>query len=98
MTTDSSLSYEQGNARTALSSGVASLILVALYMTPWAGTFVLYGGIALGIVAVVFGALAIKKGQSKGVAVTGITLGIIGALFGISVIVFALVFIGAFEM
>lgn len=98
MTTESSLNYEQGNARTALSSGIASLILGALFLTPWTGSFVLYGGIALGIVAIVFGALAIKKGQSRAMSVTGITLGSLGALFGIAVIVFAMLFIGAFEL
>lgn len=97
MTTESSPNYDQGNARTALSSGIASLILAALYMTPWTGAFVLYGSIALGIVAIVFGALAIKKGQSKAMSVTGLSIGIVGALFGIAVIVFAMLFIGAFE-
>ncbi|MDI6024506.1 hypothetical protein QBL02_13260 [Leucobacter sp. UT-8R-CII-1-4] len=97
MTTEQALGYDQGNARTALSSGIASLILAALYLTPWTGSFVLYGSIVLGIVAIVFGVLAIKKGQSKAMAVTGLILGIVGALFGAAVIIFALVFVGAFE-
>lgn len=98
MTTESSLNYEQGNARTALSSGIASLILGALFLTPWTGSFVLFGSIALGIIAIVFGALTIKKGQSKAMSVTGLTLGIIGALFGFAVLIFAMIFIGAFEL
>lgn len=97
MSTEQPLNYDQGNARTALSSGISSLILAALYLTPWTGSFVLYGSIALGIVAVIFGVPALKKGQSRVMTISGLVLGVFGALSGVAVFVFALVFVGTFE-
>jgi hypothetical protein len=88
--------YETGAARYALSSGIASVVLAILYMTPWVGAFVLYGSIFFGIVGVVFGILALKRRQPKGMAVTGLVLGALSILFGVAVLLFALAFVGVF--
>lgn len=95
MTNDVFNRPDSGTAKTALSSGIASLILLILFFTPWFGVFVLYGSIVMGILGIVFGALALKRRQPKGAAVTGLVLGAICVLIGAGIQIFALMFIGA---
>lgn len=92
--TDSAV-QETRTARTALTSGIASVILAILYLTPFLGVTTLYGSILFGVVAVVTGILALRRRQPKGWAITGLILGAISALFGVSVFLFALAFVGA---
>lgn len=94
-TLDSDLAYDTKAATSSLSAGVASVILAILFFTPWFGEFMIYGAIVAGILAVVFGIIAVKKRQPKGFALTGLILGALTAIFGIGLIIFALIFIGA---
>ncbi|MCW2287622.1 hypothetical protein EDF60_1462 [Leucobacter luti] len=82
-------------AASSLSAGVVSVILAILFFTPWFGEFMIYGSIFAGILGVVFGIIALKKGQSRGPAVTGIALGALSAVFGSALIIWALIFVGA---
>ncbi len=97
MTETNAMSHDSGTARNALSSGIASVVLAVLFFTPWFGEYLLYGSMVMGIVAVVFGILAIKRGQPKGMAVTGLVLGLLTALLGVAVLIFALAFVGVFS-
>lgn len=97
MTDDSVVIQETGTARYALSSGIASVVLAIIYFTPWVGVYVLYGSIFFGVVAVIFGILALVRKQPKGMAITGLALGAFSALFGIALIIFALAFVGVFS-
>lgn len=97
MNSTSSYSADTRAATTAISSGIASIILALLFLTPWVGSFVLYGGAVLGITGVVSGVLAVKRGQPKGIAVTGIATGCVGFLACAGILIFTLVFVGAFS-
>ena len=89
---------DAGAARSALTSGVASVLLTLLHLTPWVGQFVFYGSIVIGVSAVVFGIIALRKHQPKSMAVTGIILGGVASLFCISTFVFGLIFTGALPL
>lgn len=73
--------------------GIVSLIagLLGLF-TGWAiGFFVpvagIAGGLALPILAIVFGIIGITKDDSKGMGIAGLILGIIGAIVTVVVVV-----------
>jgi len=72
-------------------------VLLAIYMLTPAGAFVLYSGTVFGLIGVVLGIVALKKRQHTGVAVAGLIAGALAFLFGLAVVLFALVFIGAFS-
>lgn len=96
--TDITPAYQpNGTARYALSASLASLVLLVLYFTPWVGQFVLYGSIVFGVIAVVFGIRGLVRKQPKGLAITGLVIGALTALLGLGIILFALMFVGAFS-
>lgn len=95
MTDETAYVQESNTARRALISGITSVTLAILYFTPWVGAFVLYGSVIFGIVAIVFGALALKRHEPKGIAISGLMLGVFSVILGLTIIVFALVFVGA---
>ncbi len=68
--------------------GVTSLVtgIVALL----AGWFVWFS-LPLGAIAIIFGALGMKRPDSKGLAIAGLVTGSIGAFIGLVVIFFAIV-------
>ncbi len=82
--------YAPGGPRSATGLAIASLVvgLVAL-ITFWIPLW----GTLLGIVAVILGAIALAKKQSKGMAISGILTGIFGAIASAGI--FALIIWGA---
>ncbi|GAA1624935.1 hypothetical protein [Leucobacter chromiireducens] len=90
--------YGTRAATSALTSGIASIVLLVLFFTPWFGAYLCYASIALGAFGVVVGIGALRRRQPKRLAVTGLVLGSISAVVGIGLIVFALVFGGAIQM
>lgn len=90
--------FDTKAATSALTAGIASIILMILFFTPWFGEYIFYAGIVMGLVSVVVGIFALTKKQPKRLAVTGIVLGAISALFGIGLLLFALIFVGAIPL
>lgn len=76
----------KGMALTALIVGIVAAV------TAWVPVF---GGI-LGILAIIFGAVALKKRQSKGMGVTGLILGVLATITSIIVTVSMVLFAGSF--
>lgn len=77
-----------GFAITSLVTGIVA------FLTGW-----FFIGLAIGIVAIVFGILALKKKQNKGMSIAGIVTGGLGALTSLVVIafwVFAVALAGVF--
>lgn len=77
---------------------VASLILgiIALLSSTVGGIFSLgWIGSVCGIVAIILGAIARKKGQKKGMATTGLVFGIISLVWGVVATIVCLACYGA---
>lgn len=77
---------------------VASLILgiIALLSSVVGGIFSLgWLGSVCGIVAIILGAIARKKGQKKGMATTGLVFGIISLVWGVVATIVCLACYGA---
>ena len=89
--------YETGVARSALVTGLIGIVLMAIYMVTPVGPFVLYRGMLFGLVGLILGIVALTKRQPKGMAVTGLITGAVAFFFGFAVVLFALLFIGAFS-
>lgn len=75
----------KGFAVASLVTGIVALVVV---ITGW-------GGVALGLAALVLGIVALKKSQPKGMSVTGIVTGSLGLVGGILVLVIAALFMAA---
>ena len=86
----------QALAISALGTGLLGLLLTIIFLISDAGPVMLWGGFILGIVGLVLGIVALKKKQSKGMALTGLIAGIVAMLVAIALILFTLLFIGAF--
>lgn len=85
----------RGLAVAALVSGLlAATLVLSFWLTPL-GAPALYGGLAIGIIAVILGILALRARQPKALAVTGIIAGVLAVVLAIVVILFALLFVGA---
>ncbi|WP_336992630.1 hypothetical protein [Leucobacter sp. VD1] len=82
-------------APAALVAGIASVLLLILNFVALSGMAVLVVSMIAGVLAVVFGIVAVKARVSKGAAIAGMVTGGIGFLFSAAIIVFALLFIGA---
>jgi hypothetical protein len=68
--------------------GVTSLTTgVVAFLSGW----IFFISIPVGIVAIVFGALGLKKPASRGLAIAGLVSGIVGAAFGIGLLALALI-------
>lgn len=80
----------------ALVSGIASLLILVIYLLSPTGAVLLYIGLALGVFGVILGSVSLKRKQSKGFALTGLITGAVGVLLALGIIIFALIFVGAF--
>lgn len=80
----------------ALVSGIASLLILVIYLLSPTGAVLLYIGLALGVFGVIRGSVSLKRKQSKGFALTGLITGAVGVLLALGIIIFALIFVGAF--
>lgn len=80
---------------TALALGLLSVAALVGFVVASAGAWPLVIGIVIGIAAVITGSVALKRRQPKGTAIAGIVLGGVVTVIALSVIVFALLFVGA---
>jgi len=85
----------RGLALGALIAGLLALVLQGVLFVAIGGMIPLVVGGILGIVAVILGILALKRGQSRAFAITGIVAGGLTVVLGLSLLLFALVFVGA---
>ncbi len=71
-----------------LAFGITSLVTgIVAFLTGW----IFFISIPVGIVAITFGALGLRKSGSKGLAIAGLVTGIVGAAFGIVIVVISLI-------
>ncbi|MFA5606222.1 MAG: hypothetical protein WDA07_03385 [Leucobacter sp.] len=89
-------SESKGQAITALIAGIIGLVLDIIFFTTPAGLVVLVAGLIFGLVGLITGIIALRQRQSKGMALTGLITGALAVLLAVGIIVFALVFVGAF--
>lgn len=75
----------KGLAVTALVLGIVSLV----------GALFGWGGVILGLVALIIGVIALKKSQPKGLSVTGIVTGSLGLIGGIIMLIITAMFMAA---
>ncbi|CAN5399356.1 hypothetical protein BH10PAT4_BH10PAT4_4810 [soil metagenome] len=77
---------QQSNAN-GVAFGITSLTTgIVAFLSGW----IFFLSIPIGIVAIVFGALGIKKPASRGMAIAGMVTGIVGVAFGIGILALAL--------
>lgn len=81
----------------ALIAGLASIVLFALSFFWGDGITMLSLSSTLGVLGVILGIVGLRIYKPNGAAVAGIVTGAIGLLLGLGLIIFALLFIGAFS-
>lgn len=99
MTETNHLSPANSSRGAALASFVSALLAVvasAVFFFTSFGALPMIAAIVLGALAVILGIVALVKRQPKGLAITGLILGAFCVLLGLAIIVFALIFVGAF--
>ncbi len=73
---------------TGLAFGITSLATGTLaFLTGW----IFFLSIPLGAIAVVFGALGLRRAGNKGLAIAGLVSGIVGLAFGLGLLAIAIV-------
>ncbi|MGD9607535.1 MAG: hypothetical protein AB7V10_08655 [Leucobacter sp.] len=80
----------------SLIAGVLSILLLVVNFFILSGMTVLVLSMVSGVLAVVLGIVAVRARRSRGAAVAGIVTGGIGFLLSAAIVVFALLFVGAF--
>jgi len=71
-----------------LAFGITSLVTgIIAFLIGW----IFFLSIPIGAVAVVFGALGLKKPQGKGLSIAGLITGIIGVVFGLALLLIWLI-------
>ncbi|MBP5581312.1 MAG: DUF4190 domain-containing protein [Ruminococcus sp.] len=82
--------YSGSSAPTSKTSGfaIASLVLGIISIVICCTTYI--GGI-VGILAIIFGAVAIKKTGKSGLAVAGLVCGVVGAILGFGYLIVILI-------
>jgi hypothetical protein len=71
-----------------LAFGITSLVTgIIAFLISW----IFFLSIPIGAVAVVFGALGLRKPESKGLAIAGLITGIIGLFFGLAMLLIAII-------
>lgn len=84
------------SARTAFVAAiVAAAAFIGFFVIPPAGMTILIASSLAGLIAIVFGIVALVKHQTKWMAVVGLVTGIVCVLVPIGLLIFALVFVGA---
>lgn len=73
---------------------VALLVLIVLFGTMGGMTPLVIASV-LGIVAVILGVLAVRRGAARGFAIAGIVAGALTVVLSLGILFFALLFIGA---
>lgn len=85
MAQDNKAQSASGNG---LAFGITSLVTgIVAFLTGW----IFFISIPVGIVAIVFGALGMKRVGGKGLAIAGLVTGIVGAAFGLGIMVIGLI-------
>jgi len=83
-------------ALTSFILGVVGLVALVVFFVSAAGSLVLAFAGALGLVALVFGIVALRRGQWREMALAGLIVGGLTVLVVLATVVFALLFVGAF--
>lgn len=83
-------------APASLVAGVLSMLLVVVNFFILSGMTVLVLSVVSGALAIVLGIVAVRARGSRGAAIAGIVTGGIGFLLSAAIVVFALLFVGAF--
>lgn len=96
MTKERPTSLPSGPARSALIAGVLGVALLAIYFATPVGAFALYAGMAAGLAGTALGVIALRRNQFFGASVAGLAAGAFAFLTGAAIVVFALIFVGAF--
>lgn len=73
----------KGYALASMIVGIVSLV----------GALFGWGGIVLGLVAIVLAIVALKKSQPRGLSVTGIVTGVLGVVGGILMLIIGMLFV-----
>lgn len=85
MAQDNKVQPVSGNG---LAFGITSLVAgIIAFLSGW----IYFLSIPVGIVAIIFGALGLRKPGSKGLAIAGLVAGIVGAAFGVAILIIVLV-------
>lgn len=87
-----------GLALTSLTVGLLGVVGMVVFFIVLGGMTPLVLGGTFGILALVLGILALKRGQSRAFAVTGIIVGALSLLLGLGLLLFALLFVGALTL
>lgn len=67
--------------------GITSLVTgIIAFLCGWLP----FLSLPLGAVAIVFGALGLKKSESRGLSIAGLVTGIVGFLFGLVIVIIAI--------
>lgn len=71
-----------------LAFGITSLVTGSIaFLIGW----IFFLSIPIGAVAVVFGALGLKKTEGKGLAIAGLITGIVGLVFGLAILLITII-------
>ena len=85
----------RGLSVAALIAGLASIVLLVIYMVAIAPDVLLWIALALGAIAVIVGIVALVKRQSRTLAWIGLIAGALTILYYVATFLFALIFVGA---
>ncbi len=96
MTSQTTTSNSKLLSTISLGLGIVSIILILVFLTSMAGPGTLIVGGIIGLLGIIFGAVALAKRHAKGLAVTGIILSAVSVLASLAVVIFAFIFVGAF--
>ncbi len=92
------LPAERRLATSALTLGILSLVLLGVLFPILGGFTTPIFAAAAGLAAIICGSIALRRRQPGGLAITGIVLGGLGLLGATGLVVFALIFVGAWQI
>lgn len=92
----SNTSNARGLSFTSLVLGILSVIIAIAFLGTSLGPLPLYIAIVCGLLALVIGIIALRRRQPKAPALIGLIAGGLVVLLGLVLIIFALLFVGAF--
>ena len=85
----------RGAAVTALITGLGSLVVLIIFMAADLGAIPMWIAVALGLLGIIFGIIALRRRQAKAMAVIGLITGAVTVLTGLALFAFAMIFVGA---
>lgn len=95
MSTSSSPSSSKLFAVLSLACGVIGITLFIVFLFSMIGAVLAWSALAVGLLGLILGIVALAKGQPKALALTGLVLSSLTTLLVIALVIFALIFVGA---